>query len=84
MSSKFIAKYCYKVQNCRKFCKIIIASKGTLIRTEVTAIRITSRNTQGVTLIKTQDKTVVSVAIKMSILLNVATASWSMLFCKLA
>ncbi len=41
---------------------MLIASKGTLIRTEVTAIRITSRNTQGVTLIKTQDETVVSVA----------------------
>jgi DNA gyrase subunit A len=41
---------------------MIIASKGTLIRTEVASIRITSRNTQGVTLIKTQDENVVSVA----------------------
>lgn len=41
---------------------MLIASKGTLIRTEVDSIRITGRNTQGVTLIKTKDETVVSVA----------------------
>jgi len=41
---------------------MIIANKGTLIRTEVSNIRITGRNTQGVTLIKTKDESVVAVA----------------------
>ena len=41
---------------------MIITNKGTLIRTEVGSVRITSRNTQGVTLIKTKDENVVSVA----------------------
>lgn len=41
---------------------MIITNKGTLIRTEVESVRITGRNTQGVTLIKTKDETVVSVA----------------------
>jgi DNA gyrase subunit A len=41
---------------------MIITNKGTLIRTEVGSVRITGRNTQGVTLIKTKDETVVSVA----------------------
>lgn len=41
---------------------MIITNKGTLIRTEVGSVRISGRNTQGVTLIKTSDETVVSVA----------------------
>jgi DNA gyrase subunit A len=41
---------------------MIITNKGTLIRTEVGTVRITGRNTQGVTLIKTKDEMVVSVA----------------------
>ena len=41
---------------------MIITNKGTLIRTEVDSVRISGRNTQGVTLIKTKDETVVSVA----------------------
>ena len=41
---------------------MIIANKGTLIRTDVSNIRITGRNTQGVTLIKTKDESVVAVA----------------------
>ena len=41
---------------------MIITNKGTLIRTEIGSVRITGRNTQGVTLIKTKDETVVSVA----------------------
>jgi len=41
---------------------MIITDKGTLIRTEVGSVRISGRNTQGVTLIKTKDETVVSVA----------------------
>ncbi len=41
---------------------MIITDKGTLIRTEVETVRITGRNTQGVTLIKAKDETVVSVA----------------------
>jgi DNA gyrase subunit A len=41
---------------------MIITNKGILIRTEVGSVRITGRNTQGVTLIKTKDETVVSVA----------------------
>ncbi len=41
---------------------MIITDKGTLIRTGVDAVRISGRNTQGVTLIKTKDETVVSVA----------------------
>ena len=41
---------------------MIITDKGTLIRTEVTSVRITGRNTQGVTLIKAKDEAVVSVA----------------------
>ncbi len=41
---------------------MIITDKGTLIRTEVATVRITGRNTQGVTLIKAKDEKVVSVA----------------------
>ena len=41
---------------------MIITDKGTLIRTEIGTVRISGRNTQGVTLIKTKDETVVSVA----------------------
>jgi len=41
---------------------MIITNKGTLIRSEVKTVRISGRNTQGVTLIKTSDETVVSVA----------------------
>lgn len=41
---------------------MIITNKGTLIRTDVESVRISGRNTQGVTLIKTKDETVVSVA----------------------
>lgn len=41
---------------------MIIADKGTLIRTDVASVRISGRNTQGVTLIKTKDEKVVSVA----------------------
>ncbi len=41
---------------------MIITDKGTLIRTDVSSVRITGRNTQGVTLIKTKGDTVVSVA----------------------
>ncbi len=41
---------------------MIITDKGTLIRTEVESVRISGRNTQGVTLIKTKDESVVSVA----------------------
>ncbi len=41
---------------------MVITNKGTLIRTEVGTVRITGRNTQGVTLIKAKDETVVSVA----------------------
>lgn len=41
---------------------MIITNKGTLIRTEVGSVRITGRNTQGVTLIKAKDEMVVSVA----------------------
>lgn len=41
---------------------MIITDKGTLIRTEINTVRISGRNTQGVTLIKTKDETVVSVA----------------------
>lgn len=41
---------------------MLITDNGTLIRTDVTAVRITGRNTQGVTLIKTKNETVVSVA----------------------
>ena len=41
---------------------MIITNKGTLIRTEVSSVRVTGRNTQGVTLIKTKDEKVVSVA----------------------
>jgi DNA gyrase subunit A len=41
---------------------MIITNKGTLIRTEINSVRISGRNTQGVTLIKTKDETVVSVA----------------------
>jgi len=41
---------------------MIITDKGTLIRTGVDSVRISGRNTQGVTLIKTKDETVVSVA----------------------
>jgi tetratricopeptide (TPR) repeat protein len=41
---------------------MIITDKGTLIRTEIGSVRISGRNTQGVTLIKTKDETVVSVA----------------------
>jgi DNA gyrase subunit A len=41
---------------------MIITNKGTLIRTELDSIRISGRNTQGVTLIRTKDETVSSVA----------------------
>ena len=43
---------------------MIITNKGTLIRTDVSSVRVTGRNTQGVTLIntKTSDEKVVSVA----------------------
>ena len=41
---------------------MIITNKGTLIRTEIGSVRVTGRNTQGVTLIKTKNETVVSVA----------------------
>jgi DNA gyrase subunit A len=41
---------------------MIITDKGTLIRTEVGSVRISGRNTQGVTLIKAKDEAVVSVA----------------------
>lgn len=41
---------------------MLITNKGTLIRTEIGSVRISGRNTQGVTLIKTADETVVSVA----------------------
>ncbi len=41
---------------------MIITNQGTLIRTEIASVRISGRNTQGVTLIKTKDETVVSVA----------------------
>jgi DNA gyrase subunit A len=41
---------------------MIITDKGTLIRTEIASVRISGRNTQGVTLIKTKDEMVVSVA----------------------
>jgi DNA gyrase subunit A len=41
---------------------MIITDKGTLIRTEIASVRISGRNTQGVTLIKTKDEAVVSVA----------------------
>jgi DNA gyrase subunit A len=41
---------------------MIITNKGTLIRTEIGSVRISGRNTQGVTLIKTKDEMVVSVA----------------------
>ena len=40
----------------------LITNQGTLIRTEIGSVRISGRNTQGVTLIKTKDETVVSVA----------------------
>ncbi len=41
---------------------MIITDKGTLIRTEIATVRVTGRNTQGVTLIKAKDEKVVSVA----------------------
>ncbi len=41
---------------------MIITDKGTLIRTEISSVRITGRNTQGVTLIKAKDEKVSSVA----------------------
>jgi DNA gyrase subunit A len=41
---------------------MIITDKGTLIRTEIGSVRISGRNTQGVTLIKAKDELVVSVA----------------------
>ena len=41
---------------------MIITDKGTLIRTEIGTVRISGRNTQGVTLIKAKDEKVVSVA----------------------
>ena len=37
--------------------------KGTMIRTRVKDIRISGRNTQGVTLMKTQNDKIISVAI---------------------
>ena len=41
---------------------MLITDQGTLIRTALDLVRITGRNTQGVTLIKTKDEHVVSVA----------------------
>lgn len=41
---------------------MLIADRGTLIRTDVSSVRITGRNTQGVTLMKAKDEKVVSVA----------------------
>ncbi len=41
---------------------MLITDQGTLIRTALDSVRITGRNTQGVTLIKTKDEHVVSVA----------------------
>lgn len=41
---------------------MLITNQGTLIRTEIGSVRISGRNTQGVTLIKTTGETVVSVA----------------------
>ena len=41
---------------------MLITDKGTLIRTEISSVRISGRNTQGVTLIKTKDESGVSVA----------------------
>ena len=41
---------------------MLITDKGTLIRTSLDSVRITGRNTQGVTLIRTKDEKVVSVA----------------------
>ena len=42
---------------------IMMTEKGTMIRTRVKDIRISGRNTQGVTLMKTQDDKIISVAI---------------------
>jgi DNA gyrase subunit A len=41
---------------------MLITNKGTLIRTNIASVRIVGRNSQGVTLIKTQDENVVAVA----------------------
>jgi len=41
---------------------MLITNKGTLIRTDVTTVRITGRNTQGVTLMKAKNEKVASVA----------------------
>ena len=41
---------------------MLISDKGTLIRTEIESVRITGRNTQGVTLMKAKEEKVVSVA----------------------
>ena len=41
---------------------MLISDKGTLIRTETESVRITGRNTQGVTLMKAKEEKVVSVA----------------------
>jgi DNA gyrase subunit A len=41
---------------------IMIGDKGTLIRTKIASVRITGRNTQGVTLMRAQEEKVVSVA----------------------
>ena len=41
---------------------MLITNKGTLIRTSIASVRIVGRNSQGVTLIKTQDENVVAVA----------------------
>ena len=41
---------------------MLIANRGTLIRTDVSTVRITGRNTQGVTLMKAKNEKVVSVA----------------------
>ena len=41
---------------------MLITNKGTLIRTDINSVRIVGRNSQGVTLIKTQEENVVAVA----------------------
>ena len=51
----------FPIENSKEI--IMISNKGTVIRTRVKDIRISGRNTQGVTLMKaTEDEKVVSVA----------------------
>ena len=50
----------FPVENDKEI--IMITNKGTAIRTKVSDIRISGRNTQGVTLMKAEDEKVVSVA----------------------